>query len=93
MSVASSPWRIRTFRFFGGGKERAVISKKWSGMGAELFLDSDMFAVSFIDPALTATERLVLLAAGLFIDLRYFEKKGAGGPLNALDLLPGGSPD
>lgn len=92
MSVASPIWRIWTFRFLAfDGRERAVVSKKWSGLGREMFLDADNFVLSFSSSDLTANERVLLLAAALFIDIRYFERKGSGGAFNIGDFLPGGN--
>ena len=75
MQVASPLWRIWTFPFTRGGQECAVITKKWSGSLTEVFTDADNFVVHFADPALKADERKLLLAAALFIDLQYFERK------------------
>lgn len=74
-TVSSPLWRPWTFPFERGGAVAAVVAKKWAGLLTEAFLDKDSFRVEFADPALTADERLVLLAAALFIDLQYFEQK------------------
>ena len=76
LRVASPLWRIWTFPFHSqDGRERAVITKKWSGALKEIFTDADNFAVQFNDPNLGGDERKLLLAAGIFIDLIYFEAK------------------
>lgn len=76
MQVSSPFWRIWTFRFQGAdGRERAVITKKWSGALKEIFTDADNFALEFTDPSLGDDERKLLLAAAIFIDLKYFEQK------------------
>lgn len=78
MRVASPFWRIWTFPFHtSDGRVRAVITKKWSGALTEIFTDADNFAVQFNDPTLGADERKLLLAAGIFIDLIYFEAKAS----------------
>jgi len=75
--VRSPLWRIWTFpvRRPGQSRDTAVVEKKWSGLLREAFTDQDRFRIRFDDPALTAEEQKLILAAGLFIDLLYFEKK------------------
>lgn len=77
MEVRSPLWRPWTFVFSHGGRERALVAKKWSGLLSEIFTDRDNFAVRFSDPALSEPERRLVLAAALFIDLQYFEKKAS----------------
>ncbi len=57
------------------GFERAVVQKKWSGFFKELFLDADNFLITYKDPTLTEKERQLILAASVFTDLQYFERK------------------
>lgn len=57
------------------GVERAVVQKKWSGFFKELFLDADNFLITYKDPTLTEKERRLILAASVFTDLQYFERK------------------
>ncbi|MCA2979293.1 MAG: hypothetical protein INH41_06765 [Myxococcaceae bacterium] len=66
------PW---TFPFFRGERQVAVIEKKWSGVLTEMFTDKDNFRVAFEDPALTDDQRMLVLAAAVFVDLQYFERK------------------
>ena len=75
MSVASPFWRIWTFEFKAYGRLLAKIEKKWAGLLSEAFTDKDRFRISFSDSALTLESRALLVAAGIFIDLMYFEKK------------------
>jgi hypothetical protein len=76
LQVRSPVWRIWTFPFTAGdGRERAVIEKRWSGLLREAFTDGDRFRIRLVDSELTPEERALLLAAGIFIDLRYFEAK------------------
>lgn len=65
------PWR---FDFERNGRMVARVEKRWSGVLSEAFTDRDNFRVTF-DPALGDDERLVVLAAAIFVDLRYFERK------------------
>lgn len=65
------PWRFDLER---NGRMVARVEKRWSGLLSEAFTDRDNFRVTF-DPALREEERLVVIAAALFVDLRYFERK------------------
>jgi uncharacterized protein YxjI len=73
----SSPFfRIWTFKFFDlSGTEIARIEKKWSGLFSEVFTDRDNFRLQFGSPGLSGKHRYLLIAAAIFIDLNYFEKK------------------
>lgn len=65
-----------TFPFLNSaGFERAVVQKKWSGFFKELFLDADNFLITYKDLTLTEIERQLILAASVFTDLQYFERK------------------
>ena len=75
MQVASPFWRMWTFPFMARGAEVACVQKKWSGLLAEAFTDKDNFAVEFLDADLGESERALVLAAALYIDLQYFERK------------------
>ena len=77
MEVSSPFWRLWTFPFMARGAQVARVQKKWSGLLAEVFTDKDNFAVDFGDGALGETERRLVLAAAIFIDLQYFEKKAS----------------
>lgn len=75
LSVRSPLWRPWTFSFERDGRELARVEKKWSGMLQEAFTDSDRFRVAFESPELGLDERSLVLAAAIFIDLQYFERK------------------
>jgi uncharacterized protein YxjI len=75
LSVSSPFWRPWTFVFERDGRALARVEKKWSGMLTEMFTDADRFRVAFESPELGLEERSLVLAAGIFIDLQYFEKK------------------
>lgn len=75
MSVSSPLWRPWTFAFERDGERVAAVRKRWSGGLKEMFTDADNFRVDFESDALGVTDRKLLLAAALFIDLLYFEKK------------------
>ncbi|MEZ0392849.1 MAG: phospholipid scramblase-related protein [Pseudobdellovibrionaceae bacterium] len=75
MEVASPIWKIWTFTFKSKGKKIAEVKKKWAGIFAEGFTDKDNFMVEFADPSLSESERKVVMASAVFVDLLYFEKK------------------
>lgn len=75
LSVSSPFWRLWTFAFVRDGRELARVEKKWGGMLREAFTDADRFRVAFDAPELGLDERSLVLAAGIFIDLQYFEQK------------------
>ena len=75
MNVRSPFWRLWTFPFEKAGRQVAVVEKKWTGLLAEAFTDKDTFRVALNDPSLTPQERQLVLAASLFVDLQYFERK------------------
>ena len=74
-SMRSGFFSFWTFPFYSGGTEQAVIEKKWSGGLTELFTDADNFRVSFLNSSLSEEERALILAAAIFVDLQYFERK------------------
>lgn len=76
MTMKSPLWRIWTFPLSKMERQVAVIQKKWSGFLKEAFTDADNFRIGFDSPGITVTERALTMAAALFIDLIYFEKKG-----------------
>ena len=69
-------WKGWNFKFIGpGGREIGSVTKKWAGIGKELFTSADNYMIS-----ITGVEgdygsaAALLLAAGLAIDLVYKEK-------------------
>jgi uncharacterized protein YxjI len=75
LSVSSPLWRPWTFAFQRDGRELARVEKKWAGLLQEAFTDADRFRIAFESPELGLDERSLVLAAGIFIDLQYFEQK------------------
>ena len=75
LSVSSPLWRPWTFAFQRDGRELARVEKKWAGLLQEAFTDADRFRIAFESPELGLDERSLVLAAGIFIDLQYFERK------------------
>ncbi len=75
LTVSSPIWKIWTFQFERNGQPVALVQKKWGGLIKEALTDADKFRVGFTDTSLDAATRILILAAALFIDLQYFEKK------------------
>lgn len=75
MEVSSPIWKIWTFPFVKQGRTVAVVKKKWAGLLREAFTDKDTFSIEMEDGSLNEDVRRLLLAAALYIDLMYFEKK------------------
>jgi uncharacterized protein YxjI len=66
------PW---TFEIRQDGRQLGKITKKWSGLGTEMFTDADKFGVTFPadwEPALKG----VFLGAVFLIDFVHFENRG-----------------
>lgn len=66
------PW---TFPVLKGGRQVALLQKKWSGIGREMFTDADSFRITFEDQMLPADERLLVVAAALAVDFDFFEQE------------------
>lgn len=75
--VSSPLWKPWTFPILKVGQEIASVKKKWSGGLTELFTDKDNFAIEYNDPSLSESHRLLILAAAMFVDLQYFERKAS----------------
>jgi hypothetical protein len=77
LTMRAPMWSFWTFPLVKHGQQVAVIRKRWSGLLKEALSDADNFAVVFESPALSATERVLTLAAAIFVDLVYFERKAS----------------
>lgn len=63
-------WTGWDFKFLQGETELAHVSKKWSGLGKELFTSADTYVLEIADSvAPEAKERLLILAAVMCIDM------------------------
>ncbi len=69
-------WKGWNFKFLKtGGREIGTVTKKWAGLGRELFTSADNYVISITDPAMTSPAiSALLLAAGLAIDIVFKEK-------------------
>lgn len=70
-------WKGWNFRFLdSSGRELGTVTKKWAGIGKELFTSADTYLISLSDGvAGNAQQVALLLAAGLAIDVVFKERK------------------
>jgi uncharacterized protein YxjI len=63
-------WTGWNFRFLAGDNELAHVSKKWSGVGKELFTSADNYILQIADSVPPDNSvRILILAAVLCIDM------------------------
>jgi uncharacterized protein YxjI len=69
-------WKGWNFRFLAAdGTELGKVTKKWAGLGKELFTSADNYVIALEEGrALPPEAAALLLAAGLAIDMVYKEK-------------------
>jgi len=71
-------WKGWNFRFLGAaGEELGVVTKKWAGVGRELFTTADSYMIALAAGATGSgapRHAALLLAAGLAIDIVFKEK-------------------
>lgn len=74
--IRAENWRAWDFHIVDSAeREIGRITKKWAGVGKELFTTADNYMVE-IDPSVTGDVRLLLLAAGAGIDTAIKQKGG-----------------
>ncbi|MCU0858263.1 MAG: phospholipid scramblase family protein [Pontiellaceae bacterium] len=75
VALVKGDWKGWTFRFLDKAeKEIGTITKKWAGIGKELFTSADNYIIALNqDPG--PAKALLLLAAGLAVDTVYKERK------------------
>jgi uncharacterized protein YxjI len=68
-------WKGWNFRFLNkGGREIGTVTKKWAGLGKELFTSADNYIIALTDLSGASPDAsALLLAAGLSIDIVYKE--------------------
>lgn len=68
-------WKGWDFRFQSkGGREIGAVTKKWAGLGKELFTSADNYVISLSDIGTAGPDAgALLLAAGLAIDIVFKE--------------------
>lgn len=63
------------FPFVKNNRHVATVNKKFSGLLTELMTDKDNFQLTIQTEQVSKTERVLILASAIFIDIRYFEHK------------------
>ena len=63
------PW---TFKIMRHGSQCGVISKRWGGLGREMFTDADAFGIEF-PKGISAALKAVFVGAVFLIDFAHFE--------------------
>ncbi|RZI82833.1 MAG: RNAase [Rubrivivax sp.] len=62
-------WTSWDFRFMQGNRELASVTKKWAGLGKELFTSADNYMLTIKDVPPKDPVRLLILAAVMCIDM------------------------
>ena len=78
LEIATPIWHPWTFPVTKSGRQVALIQKKWSGLGREMFSAADSFGIEFQEP-MTNDTKAILVAATMLVDLIWFEKKNSIG--------------
>jgi len=69
-------WKGWNFKFTGNnGMEIGTVTKKWAGIGKEFFTSADNYMIAINDKEINTAKSMLLLAAGLAIDIVFKEKK------------------
>jgi uncharacterized protein YxjI len=70
-------WKGWNFRFLNkNGRELGTVTKKWAGLGRELFTSADNYVIALTDLSNAKPDTVaLLLAAGLCIDIVFKENK------------------
>lgn len=72
--IVSPLLKIWTFPVYDQfGEQRALITKKWAGLGQEWLTDADKFGIQFTNDNWTLEQRACVFAAALTIDFDFFE--------------------
>lgn len=70
MCTLKGKWTSWDFRFLAGDNELARVTKKWRGLGAELFTDADNYVLQISDQVPSSNPvRQLILAAVMCIDM------------------------
>jgi uncharacterized protein YxjI len=67
IALVKGDWKGWNFRFLSGDTELGAVTKKWAGLGKELFTSADNYMIT-VNGASDPTMSTLLLAAGLAID-------------------------
>ncbi|BBM83389.1 phospholipid scramblase-related protein [Candidatus Uabimicrobium amorphum] len=73
IALVKGDWKGWNFKFLFGDEQIGSVSKKWSGVGKELFTTADNYMIS-LEGEVNEAHATLLLAAGLSIDIVYKER-------------------
>ncbi len=73
VALVKGDWKGWNFRFLVGDDEIGTVSRKWGGLGKEMFTSADNYVINLTGDV-SESKAVLLLAAGLAIDLVYKEK-------------------
>ncbi len=74
IALVKGDWKGWNFKMTNNsGTELGTVTKKWAGIGKELFTSADNYIIS-LKGELDQTNALLLLAAGLAVDIIYKER-------------------
>jgi uncharacterized protein YxjI len=67
-------WSNFDYKFIRDGQQIAMLTKKWMGLGKELFTSADNYVIN-IEPIVQASDsiRIMILAASICLDMVYAE--------------------
>jgi uncharacterized protein YxjI len=69
-------WKGWNFKFIGNSaQEIGTVSRKWGGLAKELFTSADSYVITINDSVSSQGKSMLLVAAGLAIDIVFKEKK------------------
>ncbi len=72
--IRGSLLRPHTFMIYKNGEEIGRVTKKWSGIGKEMFTDADNFRLQIDTSKADKDFAVLMLTSALAIDLDFFEK-------------------
>lgn len=72
IALIKGDWKGWNFRFLFGDEEIGRVSKKWTGIGKELFTTADNYIIS-LNGDVHEAQATLLLAAGLAVDIVFKE--------------------
>ena len=71
--IRGSLLRPHTFMIYKSGEEIGRVTKKWSGIGKEVFTDADTFRLQIDTSKADGDFAMLMLASALAVDLDFFE--------------------
>lgn len=73
IALIKGDWKGWNFKFLFGNEEFGNVTKKWTGVGKELFTTADNYMIS-LNGEVDEAQAILLLAAGLAVDIVYKER-------------------